>query len=89
MAAATNTMTGEIVLALVLHFLHVTGPEGQSIDIAVDQIVSLRERHESTPVHEEVQCLIHTSDGKFVAVRETCKEVEALLDAIYKRRENE
>lgn len=82
-------MTGEIILALALHFIHVTGPEGQSIDINVDQIVSLRDRQEKTPVHDEVKCLIHTSDGKFVAVRETCAEVEKLLDAIYKQRESE
>lgn len=82
-------MLPDVILILALHFIHVTGPDGQAIDVAVDQVVSLRSRHESTPVHEEVNCLIHTADGKFIAVRETCAQVEELLNAVYKKREEE
>lgn len=78
----------EIILVLLLHFIHVTGPDGQGIDIAADQIVSLREvRDNETIHHPEANCQVQTTDGKFIAVRESCQEVDALLDALYKRRE--
>jgi hypothetical protein len=78
----------EIILALALHFLNLTGPNGQSIDVAVDQIVSLRARRKDEEhLHGEVNCLVHTTDGKFIAVRETCKEIEEKLTELYRRRE--
>jgi hypothetical protein len=81
-------VAGEIILALALHFINLTGPNGQSIEVAVDQIVSLREKRDTEEhFHTEVNCLVHTADGKFIAVRETCKEVENLLNEIYRKRE--
>ena len=79
-----------IILALALHFVSLTGPNGQSIDIAVDQIVSLREKREDEQhFHSDVNCLVHTTDGKFIGVRETCKEVERRLNELYQKREEE
>jgi uncharacterized protein YlzI (FlbEa/FlbD family) len=68
-------------LLVVLHLLKVTGLDGQVIEINPDQIVSIRTpRPSERPVHEKVQCLIHTTDGKFISVVETCDEVQKLLD---------
>ena len=79
-----------IILALLLHFLHLTGPNGQGIDIAIDQIVSLRERRaDEEHIAKSVKCLVHTTDGKFIAVQEDCKTVEEQLNAAYQRREQE
>jgi hypothetical protein len=66
----------------VLHLLKLTGLDGQMIEVNPDQIVSLRvpredqERH----IHEKAQCLIHTTDGKFISVIETCERVQRLLE---------
>ena len=79
-----------LILALVTHFLSVHGPNGQAIDIAVEQIVSLRARREDEEhLHHDVHCMVHTTDGKFIGVTETCKEVEELLNELYQRREEE
>ena len=79
-----------LIIALITHFLSVHGPDGQPIDIAVDQIVSLRTRRaEEEHLHPEVKCQIHTTDGKFIGVAETCTEVERLLSELYQRREEE
>ena len=37
---------------------------------------------------KDVKCLIHTTDGKFVAVKEDCKTMAERLDEIYHRRES-
>lgn len=79
----------DVVLALALHFIRLTGPNEQSLDIAVDQIVSLRQKPNDEHFASNTNCLVHTTDGKFIAVKETCKEVEQRLDALYHSREEE
>lgn len=75
---------------LTLHFIVATGPDGQTIEISVDQIVSLRERRPTEEhLHEEVRCQVNTADGKFTGVRETCKVIEERMDELYKRRREE
>jgi len=56
-----------LAIALVL----LTGLDGQEIAVNPDKVVSLR-----TPrggVHRDVHCILHTLDGKFISVTETCK----------------
>jgi hypothetical protein len=66
-----------VLLALTL--VIVTGPDGQKISINPDEIVSLREPRGEGHFDKNVHCLIHTGDGRFVAVTETCAEVSRLI----------
>lgn len=66
------------VLALVL--LH--APDGHIILINPDAVTSMHSAIEGKAnelVTDAVQCLINTSDGKFVSVVEPCEKVRALL----------
>ena len=69
-----------VLMAFKLVVFH--GPDGHLIEINPDGVVSLRvprdnERH----FHNEVRCLIFTSDGKFTSVTEDCVEVAMRLRA--------
>ncbi len=72
-------MTPAIALTLVL--LHLL--DGQEISIAPQQMTSLRAHRSDRPNKlfvDEVNCLISLTDGKFVTVRETCAEVQLLIE---------
>ena len=78
------------LVAFLFHFLTLTGPDGQEIDINADQIVSIRKRREEEQhFHSDVHCLIFTSDGKFIGVRETCQIVQDRLDDLYHKSEEQ
>jgi len=66
---------------LALEFVRLTGPDGQIIELNSDQIVSLREPRAEFKDHftKGTNCLIFTTDGKFVAVTEPCKVVHELM----------
>ena len=68
-----------IAVLLAYHLIRLTGPEGQEVELNADQIVSLREPRGETHFPKDVRCLIHTSDGKFIGVIESCKIVHELL----------
>jgi hypothetical protein len=58
-----------------------TGPDGQSMLINPESIISIREpRGTEGHFHNDVKCLIFTSDGKFLAVTEdfdtVCERLE-------------
>jgi hypothetical protein len=57
-----------------------TGPGGQVIDINPAEIVSLREPRGDGHFDKDVHCLIHTADGKFITVIETCQIVRERID---------
>lgn len=65
------------LVALIL--LH--NPNGTSVEINVEQITSMRGRHEVGEVHftEKAKCLINLTDGKYITVIETCDEVRRKL----------
>jgi hypothetical protein len=65
--------------ALALALVALTGPGGQVIEINPAEIVSLREPR-GDHFDKDVHCLIHTSDGKFIAVLETCQAVGRKID---------
>lgn len=70
----------EIILALSLVIL--TGPEKQRIEVNPEQVVSVRiPRNDDTQTYRSpaIKCLIHTTDGKFIAVVEDCMEVTRKL----------
>jgi hypothetical protein len=53
--------------------LTLTAPDGQIVDINPSKIVSLREQQGNH--HDDVHCIISTSDGKYIGVVETCQTV--------------
>ena len=64
--------------ALQLIFVH--GPDGQRIELNVDQISSIREpREREGHFAREVQCLVFMTNGKWIGVIETCDEVLAKI----------
>lgn len=69
-----------IILAALLVTL--TGPDGRHIDVNAKRVVSTREPHHVDKKHiaEKIKCMVHTSDGKFIAVVEDCKTVRRLIE---------
>ena len=53
---------------------HLTG--GQEVEINSTEIVAIRAPRSPDAVHKDVSCVIFTTDGKFIAVQETCEQVE-------------
>jgi hypothetical protein len=65
---------------LALQLVHFYGPDNQLIEVNPDEVVAIREpRDTEQHFHEHVSCLIFTSDGKFVGVKEDCTTVEQRL----------
>jgi len=65
---------------VALHLLKLTGLDGQVIEVNPEQIVSLRVPRDEGTLHAGIRCLIHTTDGKFISVLETCDYVEAMME---------
>lgn len=57
-----------------------TGPGGQTIDVNPAEIVSLREPRGDSHFDKDVHCLIHTADGKFISVIESCAAVRDKIE---------
>jgi hypothetical protein len=58
-----------------------TAPDGARIDINATQVTSVREPRGVKEGHfaPETRCLVVMSNGKFIAVRETCEDVRGAL----------
>jgi hypothetical protein len=70
-----------LAAALALVLLH--RADGGTVTIAANHVTSLRETPGSLgkQVPDATRCLVGLTDGKFVAVLETCTEVRRLLEA--------
>lgn len=71
---------GASVLYAGLLLLH--GPDGREIRVNPDQVTSLKAAT-SEPnklLHDEAQCLVNLTDGKYVAVREPCVAIEKMRE---------
>jgi hypothetical protein len=66
-----------VKMALVLVAL--IGPNGEEVDINPGVVVSLRAESDRGMHHSDVQCVIRSTDGLAIGVRETCDEVRRLL----------
>ena len=65
---------------LALRLVPFYGPDNQVIEINPEEVVAIREpRENETTHHENVACVIYTSDGKFFGVREDCTTVAQRL----------
>lgn len=73
------------VALVAWHLVTLHAPDGNDVAVNPGEVVSLRgPRAEDTSGHftEGAHCLINTSDGRYVTVRETCAEVmRAFVDA--------
>jgi len=65
---------------VAVHLLKLTGLDGQIIEVNPEQIVSIRVPRDEGTLHSGIRCLIHTTDGKFIAVLETCEVIQKLLE---------
>ena len=75
------------VIILALHLVRLTGIDGRHIEINPEQVIELRGQTEhplpgaagSRLVHPDTNCLVFTTDGKFVSVKEDCDTVRLKL----------
>jgi hypothetical protein len=68
--------TRSALLGLLL--LHT--PDGREIYIRADSVTTMRAAvHENKLVTDSARCVLHTTDGKFNSVRETCQMVRTLF----------
>jgi hypothetical protein len=73
-------MSAAVIMALHLVVLH--GPDGQLIEINPEEVISLRSPHIEGHVHHAINCLIYTSDGKYLGVVEECADVQTKLTGV-------
>lgn len=66
-------------MIILLMLLHLTGPDGQDIQVNVDEIVSMRSPRGTDHFTAGTQCLVFTADGKYLSVKEPCKEIEKAI----------
>jgi hypothetical protein len=66
----------------LLGLLLLHSPDGREIYIRADSVTTMRAAapdHKNKLVTETARCVLHTEDGKFNSVRETCQTVRALF----------
>lgn len=61
-------------------FIQLTGPGGQVIDLNVEQIVTVRRPRGEDHFAPGAQCVVTTTDGKFIAVKEPCPAIRDLIN---------
>lgn len=72
-------MYEDVLLAVLL--LPFTGLDGQKIELNPIEIISIREPRSSDHFGgPAIKCVIFTTDGKFIPVQETCKQVHDKID---------
>lgn len=72
------------VIMATLYLIRLHGLDGQEIDINPREITVMRERGQGQHLTKDAECAISLSDGKFVAVKETCAEVRQKIEALEK-----
>ena len=75
-----------LVLAIeivILRLISVHGPDGQPIEVNVDEISTIRTPREFGAAEQHfgktVRCALVMTNGKFVPTRETCSEILTLI----------
>jgi hypothetical protein len=64
----------------MLDLVQFTGPDNQKIDVNPVAVISVRAPRGAEHLGHGVKCLIHTADGKFIAVVEDCGTVKRRLE---------
>jgi hypothetical protein len=76
-------MIAELLVAqiLALHLVRLTGTDGQIIEINPEEVVSVRAPGAiAEHLHPNTHCVIYTSDGKFISLRDDCADVQRKLE---------
>jgi hypothetical protein len=66
-----------IVAYVTLVMLH--RADGETVSVNPERIVAVTPAHDHGHFAKGVHCVVHTSDHKFLTVRETCAAVHAAL----------
>lgn len=71
-----------MIVILAFHLVQFTGPDGQVIDVYPENVVTVRPLRPGKEEHfgPGIKCLIHTTDGRHVAVIEDCDTVKRKLE---------
>ena len=69
----------KLLLVMALYLIHVTGPNGNRIDVNAADIVSLRQPQLLGYYDPKVKCVIYTLDATFIGAQETCEQVRELI----------
>lgn len=72
-----------VAFLIAAEFVEVHGPNGQHAYINPSSISSLREPSQTDLRHyfvEGSKCVVVTTDGKFLSVRETCAEIHNMIE---------
>lgn len=72
-------MCGIYPLLVAVQMLVLTGPDNQLVEVAANHVVELRYPRSSEHFAHGTRCIVFTSDGKYVAVTETCKQINDML----------
>jgi hypothetical protein len=66
---------------LALHLIRLTGPDGEIIEVNPEEVVSAKAPGAiAGHLHPRTRCVIFTSDGKFITVRDECEDVRKKLE---------
>lgn len=66
-------------LDFLIVLIQLTDLNGKAFDVNIDTITSLHDVSESEHVRDNGNCAISTTDGKTIAVKETCDRVRELI----------
>jgi len=61
-------------------FIQLTGPDNQVIQLNPKSIIDFRTPRGTDHFAPGTRCLIHTTDGRFISVVETCDEIHHILE---------
>lgn len=64
--------------------IELTGPDNQKIELNPYEVVTVRPVRPDASSHfgKSIRCLVHTTDGKFVAVTEDCDTVKKKVEEV-------
>jgi hypothetical protein len=70
----------------LLYLIFVHGPEGQEVQLNINEISSIRQPREAEGhFSADVRCLVFMTNGKFVGTTETCHEVVGKIAQVEKQ----
>ena len=71
----------KLAAVLALHLVRLTGTDGQIVELNPEEVVSVRAPGGiAGHLHPHTHCVIYTSDGKFITVRDECQDVQKKLE---------
>jgi uncharacterized protein YlzI (FlbEa/FlbD family) len=74
------------VILATLYLIRLHALDGHEVDINPREITVMQEKKQGQHLAAGAECAISLSDGKFVAVTETCEEVRQKIEALERAR---